>query len=959
MKKSLIKILILNFILIVSFVYLFNLNTGSNVYALEDVSEHKHEDDENAVYQPWTDPKSLPKTTGYYYLTCDVKWDYTWKPEGDVHLCLNGHGIKRTGIGYVIGVSSNCKLCISDCNSIDQVHKYRVTDSGEKRGLAVVDDTLTENYETFTGGYITGGSGVLEGGAIVLDGLTTDEVQFKMTGGTIIGNYTTGNGAGVTYHVHEEGRKCIAELSNVNIFGNIAPYGHSAAISFDGDNSSLSLSNVNISNNISRDIPAGIKNTGALKLKDKIYIYDNKTLDDKEADITINSDNNTHSLAVEELSEDSKIGYYQINGKIDDYYKYNLSKDINNIFISNTYQLLDREENAGVFRKHYSDDYTVVYDGEYHTLILNPALDGLIDDITYGNKKGSYYSPQPSKYKEVGVYHIYYKLTTYFETFEGEQIITILDPRFPIGRNDLYYTGEVQELVTLEDYPDVSYTYKMEGGYWSNYIPKGIDVGEYTINIRVYDEVKLTISENQIKASIKAVDTIPLLDEINASTLYYESILEKYKPIAEDLKLVIDEATEERVEKEKITKAKLEEEISKLQDAVSLAKDNCAKVDDIIEKINSIGEITLDSKDLIDEAFDAYDNLEKNYKRLITNYFKLFSYKAIYIALVAETEKINSVIEKIDDIGEVAYNEESKAKIDAAKEAYAALTDDQKPLVSNYETITAAEATYAKLMNDKNMAVAVEAFIDSIGEVTIDSAEKITRAKEAFDALSTEQKLLVSNASILSAAISKYALIINDKNRAEATDAKIEAIGAVVYDNRCKTKIDEAKASYNVLTEAQKAFVTKYDDLVKAEKTYSNVEEVYKIIELIGAVELNSKSNEKIIQAKAAYSQLSDEEKKLVTNSNRIAAAETQYSMLSQERDHNIFMILVISGSSLAVITIVLIYVLMFFKFNSWTLIRYKQKRVFRFGHKGDKVRLLRMNFRIVYRDEADVHRRK
>ena len=1025
MKKSLFKILILNFILIFSFVYLFNINIRSNVYAEEEVIEHKHEDDETAVYQPWSDPKSLPKTTGYYYLTCDIKWDYPWEPEGDVHLCLNGHGIKRTGIGYVIRTTSNCKLCISDCNSINQVHKYKVTDGGEKIGLAVVDDTLTENYETFSGGYITGGRGVTEGGAIVLDGLTTNEVQFKMTGGTIIGNYTTGNGAAIACNVREEDKTCKAEVSNVNIIGNVAPDGHSAAIYYDGTNSSLTLSNVNISNNISSDIPAGIKNTGTLKLKDKIYIYDNKTSNDKEADITINSDNNTHSLTVEELSEDSKIGYYQINCSIIDYYKYNLSKDINKIFISNTYQLLEREENNGVFRKHYSDDYSVVYDGEYHTLVLNPSLDGLIDTITYGDKKGSYYSPRPSQYKEVGEYHIYYKLTTYFETVEGEQKITILDTRFPIGRNDLYYTGEVQELVTLEDYPDVSYTYKMEGGYWSNYIPKGLDVGEYIINVRVYDEVKLTISESQIKASIKSIDTIPLLDEINASTLYYESILEKYYPIAEDLKLVIDEATEERVEKEKITIAMMEEEISKLQDAVSLAKENCAKVDDIIGKIDSIGEITLDSKDLIDEAFDAYDNLENKYKRLITNYFKLFSYKAFYITLVAETEKINYVIEKIDDIGEVAYNEESKAKIDAAKEAYAALTDtqkthvsnyetlttaeatysklradkdvaiavesiineigevayneeskakidaakeayaaltdDQKPLVSNYETITTAEATYSKLRADKDAAIAVESKINEIGEVSYneESKAKIDAAKEAYAALSTEQKLLVSNASILSEAISKYALIRNDKDRAEATDAKIEAIGAVVYDKRCKTKIDEAKASYNVLTEAQKAFVTKYDNLVKAEKTYLNVEEVYKTIELIGAVELNSKSNEKIIQAKAAYSQLSDEEKKLVTNSNRLAAAETQYSMLSQERDHNIFMILVISGSSLAVITIVLIYVLMFFKFNSWTLIRYKQKRVFRFGHKGEKVRLLRMNFRIVYRDEADVHRRK
>ena len=51
----------------------------------------------------------------------------------------------------------------------------------------------------------------------------------------------------------------------------------------------------------------------------------------------------------------------------------------------------------------------------------------------------------------------------------------------------------------------------------------------------------------------------------------------------------------------------------------------------------------------------------------------------------------------IDAIGEVAYTDESKDKIDAARAAYDALTDDQKALVENAETLTAAEAKYAEL----------------------------------------------------------------------------------------------------------------------------------------------------------------------------------------------------------------------------------------------------------------------
>ena len=58
---------------------------------------------------------------------------------------------------------------------------------------------------------------------------------------------------------------------------------------------------------------------------------------------------------------------------------------------------------------------------------------------------------------------------------------------------------------------------------------------------------------------------------------------------------------------------------------------------------------------------------------------------------------VNDVIEKINAIGEVAYTPECKDKIDVARNAYNALTDEQKALVSNYATLEAAEARYAYL----------------------------------------------------------------------------------------------------------------------------------------------------------------------------------------------------------------------------------------------------------------------
>ena len=84
----------------------------------------------------------------------------------------------------------------------------------------------------------------------------------------------------------------------------------------------------------------------------------------------------------------------------------------------------------------------------------------------------------------------------------------------------------------------------------------------------------------------------------------------------------------------------------------------------------------------------------------------------------------NAVNDLIDAIGEVEYTDESKNKIDAARTAYDALTNEQKALVDHYDTLTAAEDSYAALQAaaeqaaaDQAAADAVEAKIDAIGNV--------------------------------------------------------------------------------------------------------------------------------------------------------------------------------------------------------------------------------------------------
>ncbi len=64
---------------------------------------------------------------------------------------------------------------------------------------------------------------------------------------------------------------------------------------------------------------------------------------------------------------------------------------------------------------------------------------------------------------------------------------------------------------------------------------------------------------------------------------------------------------------------------------------------------------------------------------------------------VTVDQAVENVITLINAVGEVFYDDASKKKIDAAREAYDKLTNDQKALVTNYKVLTDAEAKYKSL----------------------------------------------------------------------------------------------------------------------------------------------------------------------------------------------------------------------------------------------------------------------
>lgn len=148
---------------------------------------------------------------------------------------------------------------------------------------------------------------------------------------------------------------------------------------------------------------------------------------------------------------------------------------------------------------------------------------------------------------------------------------------------------------------------------------------------------------------------------------------------------------------------------------------------------------------------------------------------------------------------------------------------------SETDGIVSAPA-YAKvtvITQDQAAAQAAEALIDAIGEVTLDSKEAIEAARKAYDALTEAQKALVGNYEVLTAAEAAYRALLEaaedakNKAAAKAVEALIDAIGPVTPDSG--EAIEAAREAYDELTELQKALVSNYDKLVAAEKAYAEL----------------------------------------------------------------------------------------------------------------------------------------
>ena len=186
------------------------------------------------------------------------------------------------------------------------------------------------------------------------------------------------------------------------------------------------------------------------------------------------------------------------------------------------------------------------------------------------------------------------------------------------------------------------------------------------------------------------------------------------------------------------------------------------------------------------------------------------------LASCGKSENVRSYEALVDAVGEVTVNSDEAIK--AAEDAYALLTDEEKAKV---EDVAGLRDQYEEACAVERIT-AVEKLINDIGAVTLDSKDLVEAAENAFNALVKEEQDRVANKATLTEARANYdKAVLQDK--AQQVIAAIDAIGTVTVDS--KKAITDARSAYNKLTSEEKELVTNLTVLEAAEKQLKTVRE--------------------------------------------------------------------------------------------------------------------------------------
>lgn len=381
----------------------------------------------------------------------------------------------------------------------------------------------------------------------------------------------------------------------------------------------------------------------------------------------------------------------------------------------------------------------------------------------------------------------------------------------------------------------------------------------------------------------KKEEALLILEQYVDLSLYREAeqiLIQKY--LSDAKKLIVYAESIEAVErylaeaKENIDALPTKEQYEYEQDVKA-----AEEVDNLI---GNIGEVIWADyvKTSINKARVAYDALTESQKALVTLYQVLLDAEEEYDRLAAEheyTEEDAAMAALVDEliaaIGEVTLD--SGDAIKEARYAYDGLSDIQKSLVQHPEILEEAEQKY-----DELCAAEVVAAIASMGEITMDSLELLQKIQTMYDSLTENQKTFVTNYGKLQEAVVQYENLL----AAQSVVEMIAGIGEVTLES--KTVITETIEAYNQLTAEQQVLVSNYELLLAAIEKYDSLSAIAYVEQLIGQIgAVSTSSGNAIWLARDSYNRLTPEQQAQVGNLAVLEQAEAAYEALSSQPEED------------------------------------------------------------------------
>ena len=271
---------------------------------------------------------------------------------------------------------------------------------------------------------------------------------------------------------------------------------------------------------------------------------------------------------------------------------------------------------------------------------------------------------------------------------------------------------------------------------------------------------------------------------------------------------------------------------------------NNAAVDAFVAEVNALPEATKATtadRANVDKAKADYAKLTADQQKLVAVVSAKMKLDAVEAAVKAAEEKetadkaaaeavtkaINALPSTIS-VTDKDQLDKAKSAITAARTAYDALTPDQKKLVTDTTKLTKAEADLANAEKVEPVVSAVNNLPETIDETNVEAAKKaIEAARAAYDALTDGQKELVPVPTTMKLNRAERNLeaaekALADKAAADAVAALINALPEEVSVDD-EEKISKARAAYDELSDDQKKLIP--DELKKLKEAEEDLEE--------------------------------------------------------------------------------------------------------------------------------------